>query len=144
MVTTPIVGFQQTLAELGLGEGWQWDKGSWWYVPQDRIDVRATTARMRELEARFVAITATEQPDKEIRLDYQWDFEGRLLSFVAFTEGGKIATIVDLSPAADWVEREIHEYFAVEFVGRESTKPLMTRPGDAIGINLRKEKEAAQ
>jgi hypothetical protein len=144
MATTPTLGFQQTLEELGLGEGWQWDKGSWWYVPTGKLDVRATTARMLELDARFVAITATEQPDKEIRLDYQWDLEGKLLSFVTFTESSKIPTIVDLSRAADWVEREIHEYFAVEFLGRESTKPLMTRSGDAIGINLRKEKEAAQ
>jgi len=37
------------------------------------------------------------------------------------------------------VERETHEYFAVEFIGRETTKPLMTRPGDPIGINLHKE-----
>jgi NADH:ubiquinone oxidoreductase subunit C len=37
------------------------------------------------------------------------------------------------------VERETHEYFAVEFTGRDNTKPLMTRAGDPIGINLHKE-----
>jgi Ni,Fe-hydrogenase III component G len=135
-------GFEKTLQENGLGEEWHWDKGSWWLEPQEPIDVRAVAARMRNLQARFVAITAMERSDGEIRLDYQWDWDGQLLSFVTATHERRIATITDLSPAADWGERETREYFAVEFTGRESTPPLMTRDGDAIGINLRK--EAAQ
>ena len=140
-MTTETVGFEKTLQELGLGDGWRWDKGSWWLTPSDPIDVRSTTEFMRTLDARFVAITATERSDKEIRLDYQWDLDGQLLSFVTATRERQIPTIVDLCPAADWVERETHEYFAVEFVGRENTRPLMTRAGDAIGINLHKEVE---
>jgi NADH:ubiquinone oxidoreductase subunit C len=94
---------------------------------------------MLSLEARFVAITAMEREDREIRLDYQWDLDGQLISFITATSARQIPTIVDLSPAADWVERETHEYFAVEFTGRANTIPLMTRAGDAIGINLHKE-----
>jgi NADH:ubiquinone oxidoreductase subunit C len=94
---------------------------------------------MASLEARFVAITAMERPDKEVRLDYQWDFKGQLLTFTTATVAQHIATIADICPASDWVERETHEYFAVEFIGRETTKPLMTRAGDPIGINLHKE-----
>ncbi len=143
-MVTATAGFENTLKELGLGEGWRWDKGSWWFEPAEHIDVRDTTEYMRKLEARFIAITAMERPDKEIRLDYQWDLNGQLLSFVTATRDHQIPTIADLSPAADWVERETHEYFAVEFTGRESTKPLMTRAGDAIGINLHKDKEVAK
>jgi hypothetical protein len=131
--------FERTLLELGLGEGWEWKNGSWWLTPTDALDVRATTQHMVQLGARFLCITATERPDKEIRLDYQWDLGGALLSFVTATVSQKIATITDISPAADWVERETHEYFAVEFIGRKNTLPLMTRPGDPIGINLHKE-----
>jgi NADH:ubiquinone oxidoreductase subunit C len=65
--------------------------------------------------------------------------DGKLLSFVCGTVARQIPTIADLCPAADWVERETHEYFSVEFTGRESTKPLMTRAGDPLGINLHKE-----
>lgn len=137
--TTEAVAFEATLAELGLGEGWTWDKGSWWFMPAEPIDVRATTSHMIGLEARFVAITAIERPDKEIRLDYQWDLQGKLLSFVTATVQKQIATIADLMPAADWAERETYEYFAVEFTGRATMEPLMTRPGDAVGISLRKE-----
>jgi NADH-quinone oxidoreductase subunit C len=130
--------FVQTLKELGLGSSWEWKNGSWWKTPK-KMDVRATTTRMISLDARFVAITATEQPDKEIRLDYQWDLNGQLLSFVTATAAQRVPSITDLCPAADWVERETREYFAVEFTGREDTKPLMTRAGDPIGINLHKE-----
>jgi NADH-quinone oxidoreductase subunit C len=132
--------FVQTLQDAGLGSEWEWKFGSWWTTPQ-ALDVRATTMKMLALNARFVAISATEQPDKEIRLHYQWDLNGQLLSFVTATLAQRIASITDLCPAADWVERETREYFAVEFTGRKNTKSLMTRDGDPIGINLHKEVE---
>jgi len=135
-MTTETVNFATTLRDLGLGEGWTWDKGSWWLEPQEAMDVRATTTRMIQLQARFVAISAIELADKSMRLNYQWDLDGKLLSFACATSGGRIATIADLCPAADWVERETHEYFSVDFTGRESTLPLMTRAGDQLGINL--------
>jgi NADH:ubiquinone oxidoreductase subunit C len=53
--------------------------------------------------------------------------------------GDAIASITDLCPAADWVERETREYFAIEFTGRKTTRSLMIRDGDPIGINLHKE-----
>jgi hypothetical protein len=130
--------FAASLQKLGLGGDWEWKNGSWWRT-LDASDVRATAASMVSLEARLVALTAMERPDKELRLDYQWDLKGQLLSFITATSMQQIASITDLCPAADWVERETHEYFAVEFTGRETTKPLMTRPGDPIGINLHKE-----
>lgn len=138
---TPKVGFEKTLQELGLGEGWEWNRGSWWLTVPETFNLRATTRIVLSLEARFVAITAMEREDKEIRLDYQWDYQGELLSFITATSARQIPSIADLTPAADWVERETHEYFAVEFTGRENTKPLMTRAGDAVGINLHKEVE---
>jgi NADH:ubiquinone oxidoreductase subunit C len=64
---------------------------------------------------------------------------GQLLTFTTATVEKRIASITDLCPAADWVERETREYFAIEFTGRETTLPLMTRDGDPIGINLHKE-----
>lgn len=139
MIEAESPAFEETLLQAGLGEGWNWDKGSWWFAPPEAIDVRAISRQMCDLGARFVAITAIERTDSEIRLDYQWDLDGKLLSFVCATTTRQIPTIADLCPAADWVERETHEYFSVEFTGRESTRPLMTRAGDQQGINLHKE-----
>jgi len=36
----------------------------------------------------------------------------------------------------DWIEREIHEEYAIEFTGR-AYEPLLLRAGDAAGVNLR-------
>lgn len=142
-MATTTVDFEKQFAELGLGEGWKWEKGSWWLESAEPVDVRAVAAKMIALAARFVAITATERPDHEIRLDYQWDLNGNLLSFVAATAEKKIASIVDLIPGADWAERETYEYFATEFTGRASIDSLMLRPGQQVGVHLHKE-EAAQ
>jgi NADH:ubiquinone oxidoreductase subunit C len=40
--------------------------------------------------------------------------------------------------AADWIEREIHEEYGIEFTGREY-EPLLLRAGDTPGVNLREE-----
>lgn len=135
--------FTTRLKALGLGEGWTWDKGAWWLATGESFDVRATAERLRALNARFAAITATEREDGEIQLDYQWDLDGELLSFVTATTEKRGVSIVDIVPGADWAERETYEYFAVEFTGRATLEPLMMRKGDAPGIHLKK-KEAAQ
>jgi hypothetical protein len=38
----------------------------------------------------------------------------------------------------DWIEREIHEGFALDFSGRVY-EPLLLRQGDTPGVNLREE-----
>ena len=136
---TTTVDLASNFAALGLGDAWKWDKGSWWLDTGEDFDVRESAARLIALGARFVAITAMERDDNEIRLDYQWDLNGNLLSFITVTHERKMATILDLCPAVDWVERETYEYFAVDFTGRATLMPLMTRVGDEPGTNLRKE-----
>ena len=38
----------------------------------------------------------------------------------------KIKSLADFLPAANWVEREIHELFGNDFVGHPNLKPLLT------------------
>lgn len=140
-MATTTVDLAQNFQSLGLGEGWSWLKGSWWLDTPENFDLRAITARLIELQARFVAITATPEAEA-IRLDYQWDLNGQLLSFKVPCASKLIASIVDLVPGADWAERETYEYFAVEFIGRTSMEPLMLRTGDPVGVHM--QKEAAQ
>ena len=129
-----------------FGGTWEEKSGSWWLVPEaagPRDVARAMLAR----GARFITITATELPDQGgIRMDYHWDLDGTVLTFT-FTIRDKTAesvytaeSIYDLSEAANLIEREIHEYFAVEFAGREC-EPLFLHAGQTPGVNLREEDE---
>ncbi len=51
------------------------------------------------------------------------------LAFPSCSPATSIESIYDLCEAVDWIEREIHEGFAIDFTGREY-EPLLLRQGD--------------
>ena len=110
--------------------------GVYWFH-YDGLDVRQLAQAMNAVEARFVTITAYQLPkDEGFRLEYHWDLAGRLLGFPFTITSPSIPSIYDLCEAANWIEREIHEEFAIDFAGREC-EPLLLRNGDTLGVNLR-------
>jgi NADH:ubiquinone oxidoreductase subunit C len=127
----------ETIREkLGTSEPWVESRGTHWLNP-GAAGVRQVAAVMNEAHARFVTITAYQLPGAEgFRLEYHWDLEGRLLGLPFTIAGNAIDSIFDLSEAADWIEREIHEEYSLEFTGRECA-PLLLRKGDESGVNLR-------
>ena len=57
-----------------------------------------------------------------------WDFP--------FSRPGKtMPSIFDICEAVDWIEREIHEEYSIDFTGREY-EPLLLRQGHRAGVNL--------
>ncbi len=127
----------ETLKEkLGAEEPWVENRGAYWLKP-GAASVRKVTETMNSAGARFITITAYELPGNAgFRLEYHWDLEGRLLGVPFLIAGNSIESIFDLCEAADWIEREVHEGFAIDFVGREHV-PLQLREGDVAGVNLR-------
>jgi hypothetical protein len=131
---------------------WTVEGGVWWLKrgeDDEHVSVRQAAAAMNAAGARFITITAYQLPGAEgFRLEYHWDVEGRLLGFPfniagnspesVNSESAKIESIVDLCDAADWIEREVHEGFGINFTGREY-EPLLLREGDTPGVNLREE-----
>jgi hypothetical protein len=132
--------FEPALLELRSEDGWEQKNGAWWITPE-ALDPRAMTRFMLDRNARFMTLTAMEREGGETRLDFHWDWRGIILTFSTQTHGNKFASISDLCPAADWVERETYEYFKVEFTGRDNTKPLMLRPGLEAGLNRRQDEK---
>jgi hypothetical protein len=57
-----------------------------------------------------------------VRLEYHWDLDGQLLGFPFQLAGNSIESIYDLCEAVDWIEREIHEGFAVDFLGASTSR----------------------
>jgi NADH:ubiquinone oxidoreductase subunit C len=126
-----------TIAEkLDVAEPWV-EKGPVAWLNIDASRVRRLASVMNDCHARFITITASQLPkDEGIRLDYLWDLDGRLVGFPVQLKGNSIESIYDLCEAVDWIEREVHEGFAVDFTGRDY-EPLLLRPGDKLGVNLR-------
>ena len=138
LTMTPLEAISE---RLGTTEPWVDTGGVHWLSPGD-MEVRELAKAMNELHARFITITAYQLPGAEgFRLEYHWDLEGRLLGFGfniagSANENAKIESIFDLIEAADWIEREVHEGFGIDFTGREY-EPLLLREGDTPGVNLR-------
>jgi NADH:ubiquinone oxidoreductase subunit C len=113
------------------------EKGGVHWLTLGAMNVRQLATAMNELHARFVTITAYQLPKEEgFRLEYHWDLDGQLLGFPFVLAGNSIESIFDLCEAVDWIEREIHEEYCLEFTGREY-EPLLLRQGDTTGVNLR-------
>ena len=124
--------------KLGTAEPWI-EKGGVHWLTASALNVRDLAKTMNALQARFVTITAYQLPGTEgMRLEYHWDLDGQLLGFTFLLASNSIESIYDLCEAVDWIEREIHEGFAVEFLGREY-EPLLLRQGETPGVNLREE-----
>jgi Respiratory-chain NADH dehydrogenase, 30 Kd subunit len=135
-----MIDLEPLAAEIGVEAVWHEQNGFPWLAPES-LDVRRMAEVMNAHAGRFITIAAQELPEKGgIRLDYHWDLDGTLATVTTKAENGEASSIRDLCKAADWIEREIHEYFAVNFRGREC-EPLFLRPGTAIGVNLHKEDE---
>jgi hypothetical protein len=122
--------------KLGIADPWVEKGGVRWLSP-GALSVRDLAKAMNAEQARFVTITASQLPGEAgFRLEYHWDLDGRLLGFPYLLSGKSIESIYDLCEAVDWIEREIHEGFAVDFIGR-AYEPLLLRQGDKPGVNLR-------
>ncbi len=127
---------EMTPQVLASSEPYVEKHGVYWYTV-DGLTVRELAKAMNAVQARFVTITAYELPKSEgFRLEYHWDFAGRLLGFTFDLAGNSIESIYELCEAVDWIEREVHEGFGIVFTGREY-EPLLLRESDAAGVNMR-------
>jgi NADH:ubiquinone oxidoreductase subunit C len=124
--------------KLETQESWVDQGGAHWLTPGTRT-VRELAQVMNSIKARFITITAYQLPgDEGFRLEYHWDLDGQLLGFPFTITDNTIESIYNLCEAADWIEREIHEEYAIDFQGREY-EPLLLRQGNKLGVNLREE-----
>jgi NADH-quinone oxidoreductase subunit C len=110
------------------------DRADGLWVTQPGLDVRELARTMLANEVRFITLTATPDGDGGYRMIYHWDVDGAVLNIATTVTTGCVATIADILPAADWVEREVRDYYALDFEGRAETPTLMLRDGDEPGL----------
>jgi hypothetical protein len=100
------------------------------------INLRELVPVLSRAGARFITIIATELPmNQGLCLEYLWDLNGQLLGFAFYLTANTMPSIYDICEAADWIEREIHEEYSIDFTGRVY-EPLLLRDNDRTGVNL--------
>jgi NADH:ubiquinone oxidoreductase subunit C len=110
--------FEKIRECLGNREAWVKRSEAGW-LENANLDVEKMARLMVESGARLVTVTASRAPVGEFHMIYHWDLQAQLLNFVTITHQATLPSIAGICPAADWIEREIHDYFAVNFAGRE-------------------------
>lgn len=80
--------------------------------------VKNKLEKMKEKNQRLISIVCIDNP-KDFSLDYYFDKAGKI-SVVSFTVPKSkpvLESIMDIFPNADYYEREIHDFFGIEFEG---------------------------
>ena len=82
----------------------------------------------------LVDITAIDYPEREARFDLVYHFlsmyqNQRIRIRAAVREDEKAASIVEVSPAANWFEREVFDMYGILFTGHPDLRRLLTDYG---------------
>lgn len=101
--------------------------GLWMNAPQ--LDVSCLAALLLDLEARLSTITGTALDDGETELIYHFIVGSTPLNVKVQTKNNTILSITPLMPSADWIEREIHDLYAVDFLGHPQLERFI-RPSE--------------
>jgi len=97
-----------------------------------------------DVEARFVIATGIDNDDCfEVIYHYSYDQTGCVINVRAFIrdrEKPQIRSIAGFLPGAEWIEREIHDLFGIDFPGHPDMRRLILADDWPEGVYpLRKE-----
>ena len=105
--------------------------------PKDLIETVKLV--FKELGARFSIASAIDRPDgTEILYHFSFDRAGMIVSFRVFMKERSDAKIDSITPifiGAEWIEREMHELFGIDFIGHPNLKRLLL-PQPALQLPL--------
>jgi len=117
--------------------------GSLW-ISAPQLDVEAMAREMKALGYRLITMTGRAREDCETTIIYHYAQLDQYVSFTTSTRGGAIQSITPTLRMASWIEREIHDFFAVQFIGHPNLIPLLRPPGLKEGFFRKAEPGSAR
>ncbi len=99
----------------------------WWMVAP-ALDVQALAGLMNRLEARLSTMTGIALDGGETTIIYHYALQGQAINFKTQTRKHALPSIAPITRAADWIEREIHDLYGVEFIGHPNLTRLIRPP----------------
>lgn len=106
--------------------------GLWLDAPD--LDVTALARLMLDAQAHLSTITAVVIPGGETELIYHYRQGSDALNIKTRTHQNVIDSITPITPAAGWIEREIHDLYAVTFSGHPNLARLVRPPEMPAGF----------
>ncbi len=99
------------------------------YIDLDKKDLLESVRYVfRDMGARFNTATAVDHPEK-IEIMYHFDFDraGLIVTLRVYTskQDCQVESILPIMKGAEWIEREMHELFGVEFRNHPDIRPLL-------------------
>lgn len=91
-------------------------------------DPCAIATLMLESEVRLSTMTATAREDGETDIVYHYAVPGESINVRLITKGQHIPSISNILHAANWIEREIKDLYAVQFDGHPDPRRLVRPP----------------
>ena len=112
-----------------------WEHRQIWMRAPD-LDVLAMARVMLDLGARLSTMTgialdlsaSSEETGGETAILYHYALNSAAITIEVRTQQNMLASITPIVRAADWCEREIHDLYSVEFLGRPNLAPLIRPP----------------
>lgn len=104
----------------------QFDKrsdGYWFDIPH--LDVIEMAQMMLKNRVRLCTMTAIEREDGETDIIYHYIGGKSAFNIRVTSQGQTLTSLANLLPGAAWIEREIHDLYAVNFDGHPDLRPLV-------------------
>lgn len=113
------------------------------------VDRKKLTAAANELKFRLSTATCVELGDREFDVIYHFVHESLAVNIRATTKSQHMPSLAEFLPSASWIEREMHDLYAVTFDGHPDPRPLVRPPQmpegffrKSVAESLLKEREA--
>jgi NADH:ubiquinone oxidoreductase subunit C len=93
-----------------------------------RLDITAMAEAMHQLGARLATMTGSALPSDETTVIYHYILGSATINIRTESRDRSLPSIAPVTRAADWIEREIHDLFGVDFVGHPNLTRLIRPP----------------
>ena len=139
----------RTQIEQIAGTAWEQRSEHELWMNAPAVEVRAAAQAVLAAEGRLSTMTALALPSGETEVIYHWICGKQGLHIKTCTQGNHLPSITPVTAAANWIEREIMDLYAVVFDGHPDPTPLLRpskltagyyrEPGGAAGKAARGE-----
>ncbi len=105
-----------------------------WWMDAPAVDVVALAQAMQAAGFRLSTLTGSARANRESEVVYHFCRGPLAANIKTMTRGAALPSLAATLPAAAWAEREIHDLYAVEFIGHPCLDPLLRPTEFAPGM----------